>query len=399
MHEPRRCQDSRSPDSGVAAFRGGLRGWLTANAATLAEWRGVHHRGAEEALAHGAALVRLLWDSDWGRAGWPVEVGGTGGSLLLRQVLLDELYLAGIDAPEQYALLEVMAPPLIELRPDLAAELLPGFLTAREWWVQGFSEPEAGSDIAALRTRAVRDGDHFVLTGQKTWGSCGATSSRSYVLARTGTPESRHRGLTMLLVDLDSPGVTVRPIALASGVNHVAEMFFDDVRVPANRVIGEVDGGWAALLTLLQYERGSYAWQRQGLLQLRLREVLDDLADRPGRTVPDSRAAAQVGAAYLRVLAVRARASRTVRRLAEGDAVGPETSVDKILLGWAEHAVPDVVRELHPHEFLLGGHGPDLTHWRDHWWYSRATTIFGGAGEVQRGIVADRVLRLPTEGP
>jgi alkylation response protein AidB-like acyl-CoA dehydrogenase len=353
-------------------------------------------------MARGAALVRLLWDAGWGRAGWPVEVGGSGGSLLMRQVLIDELYRAGVDVPEQYAPLEVMAPMLIDLAPDLAAELLPGFLRGDECWVQGFSEPEAGSDIAALRTRAVRTDSGFVLTGQKIWGSHGATSSRAYVLARTGAPDSRHRGLTMLLVDLDSPGVTVRPIALASGVDHVAEMFFDDVLVPATRVIGEVDGGWAALMRLLQYERGSYAWQRQGLLGRRLREVLDAsgaaaLPDRGDSGAAGADAGA-VGAAYLKVLAVRARSAGTVRRLAAGEAVGPETSVDKILLGWAEHAVPDLVRELHPHGFLLGGSGsPDLEPWLDHWWYSRATTIFGGAGEVQRGLVADRVLRLPTE--
>jgi alkylation response protein AidB-like acyl-CoA dehydrogenase len=285
-----------------------------------------------------------------------------------------------------------MAPTLMDLRPDLAAEHLPAFIAGQELWFQGFSEPEAGSDIAALRTRAVRDGEHFVLNGQKTWGSFGAACTRSYVLARTGTADSRHRGLTMFFVDLDTPGVTVRPIALASGMNHLAETFFDDARVPASRVIGEVDGGWAALMHLLQYERGSYVWQRQGLLQLRLRDAVRSL---PGS---DDRAATQVGAAYLRVLATRAQACRTVRRLADGEIVGPETSIDKVLLGPAEHAVADVLRELRPHEFLLGD-SPARTSVRDQWWYSRATTVFGGAAEVQRGIVADRVLGLPKEGP
>jgi hypothetical protein len=319
-----------------------------------------------------------------------VECGGTGGSSALRAVLIDELWAHDIEVPHQYEALEVMGPPLLEMRPDLAAEYLQGFVTGREWWVQGFSEPDAGSDIASMRTRACPDGQDFVLNGQKVWGSFGSTSTRSFVLARTGTPESRHRGLTMFFVDLHAPGITVRPIALASGINHLAEMFFDDARVPASRVIGEVDGGWAALMRLLQYERGTYAWNRQARLQQRLRAAVPDLPD------PDARAADQVGRSYLRVLATRASAARTVRRLADGETVGPETSVDKVLLGAAEHSVGDVVRQLHPVRFLFG-ESLEQAHWRDDWWYSRATTVFGGAAEVQRGIVADRVLKLPAE--
>jgi alkylation response protein AidB-like acyl-CoA dehydrogenase len=392
LHDHARCQGRE--DSGTAGYREGFRAWLAENDATLARWRGVRHQSIEAKLDHSAKLVNLLWSSGWGRAGWPEAVGGTGGGLVFRQVMMDELCRAGIDVPGQYASIEVMAPMLLDVRPDLAVEFLPPCLDGRELWVQGFSEPEAGSDIASLRTRAVRDGDDFVLNGQKVWGSFGACASRSFVLTRTGTPESRHRGLTMFFVDLDAPGVTVRPLALASGMNHTAEMFFDDARVPASRVIGEVDGGWASLMQLLQYERGSYAWERQAVLQLHLRETLAGVDD---ATRADPRAAAQVGAAYLRVLATRAQAARTVSRLTAGQTVGPETSIDKVLLGPAEHAVADVLRDLRPHEFLLAD-TPELPELRDDWWYSRATTVFGGAAEVQRGIVADRVLGLPKEG-
>jgi alkylation response protein AidB-like acyl-CoA dehydrogenase len=380
------------PGTDLPRFREQLRVWLRQHSDVLARWRDAHPATMEDTLQHEAQLMRLLWDSGWGRWGWPETVGGTGGQASFRAVMLDELWAHDVEVPHQYDALEVMAPLLADVRPDLAAEFLPAFASGQECWVQAFSEPEAGSDIAALRTRArpATSNGGFVLTGQKTWGSYGVGSNRAFVLARTGSPDSRHRGLTMFFVDLDSPGVTVRPIALASGVNHLAETFFDDVRVPDARVIGEVDGGWAVLMQLLQYERGSYAWQRQAKLLRRLRGVV---ARFPGEY---SAAAGDVGRAYLQVLAVRAQAARTVRRLAAGETVGPETSVDKVLLGPAEHAVADLVRDVDPHEFLLGD-SAKVTQLHDDWWFSRATTIFGGAAEVQRGIVADRVLRLPSE--
>jgi hypothetical protein len=392
-------ESAGSTPSDVAGFRAGFREWLRDNSSALDEWRGRDYPQGrlptlEQEMQHGGQLMGLLWEAGWGRAGWPVEAGGSGGAAVLRAVLLDELWAHDIELPHQYEALEVMAPPLVGLRPDLIAEHLPAFVSGQECWVQAFSEPEAGSDIASLRTRARRDGESgdFLLTGQKVWGSLGICAQHAFVLARTGTPESRHRGLTMFFLALDSPGVTVRPIALASGFNHLSEIFLDDVRVPASMVLGEVDGGWATLMRILQYERGSYAWLRQAMLTRRLREAVPDIHPR------DDRAAQQVGRAYLHALAARAQAARTVGRLSRGETVGPETSVDKVLLGQAEHAVLDVVRELRPHEFLLGDSG-ELAGWRDLWWYSRATTVFGGAAEVQRGIVADRVLRLPVEGP
>src|SRR5581483_3078952 len=228
---------SPSPASGAAEiveFRDGFRAWLRDNATVLAEWRGRRYPpGGRPDLGwemeHGGRLMGLLWEAGWGRAGWPAEAGGSGGRSALRAVLLDELWAHDIEVPHQYEALEVMAPPLVGLRPDLIAEHLAAFASGRECWVQGFSEPEAGSDIASLRTRARRDGEgpdaDFLINGQKVWGSLGIYSSYAFVLARTGTPESRHRGLTMFFLPLDSPGVTVRPIALASGVDHLSEIF------------------------------------------------------------------------------------------------------------------------------------------------------------------------------
>jgi hypothetical protein len=217
------------------------------------------------------------------------------------------------------------------------------------------------------------------------------------MLVRTGTPESRHRGLSMILVDVDTPGVTVRPIKLASGRAELAECFFDDVRVPAGRLIGAEGEGWAVAMYLLQYERAVYAWLRASVLLQRVRALAGfGFADgaSPSPTGPRPGADEVLGTVYLDLLALRARSVDTVRRLAAGQTVGPEASADKLLLGACEQSVYDAARILLGPRFLFGEAGRQ---WREDWWYSRTTTIYGGSAEVQRGIIADRVLKLPKD--
>ena len=342
-------------------------------------------------VAHSAELLRWLFDSGWSRYGWPATVGGLGGPATLRGVVYDELAARGWHIPVHLYVLETVGPALLHFAPELSVALLPGALAGHEIWCQGFSEPEAGSDLASLRTRATATVDGFVLNGQKIWTSYGHLAERMVALVRTGSTESRHRGLTMMLVDLDAPGVVRRPIALASGRDELAEVFFDNVPVARNRVIGEVDGGWAVAMHLLQYERGMYAWMRMASTSSRLRELLDQLG------AVDAVAAETLGRAYVALSALRARTASTLRRLSNGEVVGPETSVDKILLAAAEQAVLDAARELLSTSFLLGAAGSAGAAWRDEWWYTRAASVYGGAGEVQRTIVADRLLGLPKE--
>jgi alkylation response protein AidB-like acyl-CoA dehydrogenase len=304
-------------------------------------------------------------------------------------VLFDELARADLPIPGQYDLLTTLGPPVMAFSPELAAQYLPGFLRGDEWWAQGFSEPEAGSDLAALRCRATPVDGGYLVSGQKLWTSHAATASRLVCLVRTGTPESRHRGLTMLMIDVESPGVTVRPLQLANGRAELAECFFDDVHVPAERRIGEEGGGWGVAMYLLQFERAAYAWMRAAHLFSRLRALT--------RQVLGSETAQRViGSAYLDLAALRAQSVTTVRRLAAGETVGPESSVDKILLGNAEQSVLDAARQLLGARFILGS-DPGMHRWREEWWYSRTATIYGGSAEVQRSIVADRVPKLPKE--
>lgn len=361
------------------------------------EWRSTSFTSAEEELAFGSRVLTELHDKGWNRLGWPVEVGGLGGDEIHRAVFYEEIGAAMLPIPAQQWTLETLGPAIIRFAPDLASKYLPGYLDGSEWWGQSFSEPESGSDLASLRTRAVDDGaGGLVINGQKIWTSQGPTARRVVALVRTGTPESRHRGLTMILVDTDAPGVTVRPIALASGRRELAEIFFDDVHVSRDRVIGQIDGGWAVTMYLMQYERGMYGYAvlNKAMTELgRLREYM----------VVNGAAAAdreRFGEVYIQLVCAQARTAETVRRLARGDTVGPESSIDKLLFGTAEKAVNDLILDVRRDQVIGGRPDADaaeLDSLRAEWWYSRAGTVMGGSVEVQRGIIADHLLKLPKE--
>ena len=370
----------------------------------FAEWlrQETYHHAAgdrlslEERISRGARLIGALHEAGWNRYGWPIDVGGMGGDIRHRAVLYDELGRAGVDIPEQNVILEVVGPALVAFAPDVAARRLPAVLRGEDILCQGFSEPESGSDLAGLRCRATVDAasEEFVVNGQKIWTSFGHVADHIVLLCRTGAPQSRSRGLTMLVVDLRLPGIDVRPIRFANGENELSEVFFNDVRVARSHLVGDVDDGWSVATYLLQFERGMYAWMRQAVLSSRLRMLaahLDSSGDR-GEWHRE-----RLGAAILAVAALRARSSQTVATLARGDPVGPVASMDKLLLATAEHAVYDAGRDLLSHEFAMDDSQPAISLWRAEWFYSRAASIYGGASEIQRTIIADRVLDLPRE--
>lgn len=192
----------------------------------------------------------------------------------------------------------------------------------------------------------------------------------------------------MFLIDLDWPGCEVRPTLASSGRNEFAETFFDDVFVPADRVVGGVNEGWGVAMTLLQWERGMYAWQRQSVLHARLAELSLSV------TEPSAAQERAIADAWVRLTALRAAAARTVRRLATGENPGPEISVDKVLLATTEQAVENLYLDVDPAAFVLGGGRRNDVHRAD-WFYSRMASIYGGAIEIQRSIIAERVLGLP----
>jgi alkylation response protein AidB-like acyl-CoA dehydrogenase len=361
------------------------------------EWRSAHFDNAEDELAYHATILSRIHEAGWNRYGWPQAAGGFGGTEIHRAVYFEELAAALLPVPEQHWTLEVLGPALFKYAPDLAAEYLPNYLRGAEWWGQCFSEPEAGSDLAGLRCRASDDGaGGFVVNGQKIWTSQGPTATRFLVLARTGTVESRHRGLSTIMVDADTPGVTVRAITLASGRRELAEVFFDDVRVPHDRLIGGVGGGWGVVMHLMQYERGMYGYAVLTTALTELSRLRAQMA--VGGASPSHRE--RFAQTYVAVVAAQARAATTVRSLAAGQMVGPNSSIDKLLFAKAERDINDLILDVRRDWMVTGAGaeaGKELNAARAKWWYTRAATIMGGTAEVQRGIIADHLLGLPKE--
>ncbi|MET9992751.1 acyl-CoA dehydrogenase family protein [Streptomyces mutabilis] len=362
----------------TADFRRATRAWLDGH--DLAP--GDDH-GLDAQVAQLARVRRALWDADWMRYGWPREVGGLGGPAVLRAVLGEEIASRDLAEPGIWSMVEVLVPTLIDYAPPaLAAEMVPRLLSGREQWCQGFSEPGSGSDLASLSTRAVRDGDDWLVTGQKVWTSLAQYAARCVLLARTGGPG--HDGISAFFVDMDSPGITVRPLRTMHGVDEFAEVFLDEVRVPGERLLGAPGDGWKLAMDLLPHERSTCFWHRIAHLHSRLDRLPADGCE------PDAEA---LGAAWLDLHTARCRSARTQRALAEGGRPGPETSVDKILLATAEQRLFDTARDLLPGTVELTGEGA----WRTEYLYSRAATIYGGTAEIQRNIVARRLLDLGKE--
>jgi alkylation response protein AidB-like acyl-CoA dehydrogenase len=368
------------------AFRAALARWLDENEPLLATQRSVHSSEFADVARRQAVLQAALFDGGWIRYGWPEELGGSGGDARHRGSVYDGLARHGVPVPEPYWLLETLLPMLSVYGPDLARKHLAALLRGDELWCQGFSEPDAGSDLASLRTRADRDGDGWVINGRKIWTSQATAARRCVALVRTGSNESRHRGLSMFLVDLDAPGLTVRPIRAMTGRDEFGEVTFEDVRVEGDRLIGSDGDGWSLAMYLLQWERGMYPWQRQASLLAVLDRLLDSRRDNidPG----------DLADAYLAVVPMRLSSRDTIRRLSAGENPGPEVSVDKVLLARAELAVHDLARDVLSPTFEVG-EGDDADVWRQEYLYSRPAPIYGGSIEIQRTILADRVLGLP----
>jgi len=369
----------------------GVRTWMAQRGDDLEPFRHEHPEDIDAEFERFRPLQRMLWDDGWNRLGWPVQIGGLGGSPVHRYVVAEEMFRAGVVYPHLLGPVEIISPMLLRYAPDLAAEHIAAGVRGEVVWCQGFSEPDAGSDLGSLRTKAVPDGDGFRITGQKMWSSNAHIASWSCLLARTGEPDSGYRGLTMFWVDLRAEGVRVVPTMLAHHRRETSEIFLDDVYVPASHVIGEVSQGWAVVMYLLQFERGAYAWGRQADMHSQISELI---SEHSAELCED--ADAVVGDAYLAAVALRSVARETIGELAAGRDLGPQISIDKILLSTAEQTTTEAARRLLHPRLEMGDPADEYAElWRRRWAYSRITTIYGGAIEVQRDLVAERILGLP----
>lgn len=331
-------------------------------------------------------LMAELHDERWSRYGWPVTAGGLGGSILHRSAMWDILSRHGVPGMGLFEHLEILAPTLVAFGPPaFVARAMPEFLAGRELWAQGFSEPGAGSDLANLKTVAVADGDGYRITGSKIWTSWAGYATWCLLLARTGEPGSRHKGLTAFIIELNAPGVEVRPIIQANGTDELAEVFLHEVYVDADRVVGDIGGGWKIAMHILGHERGTFAWFRHCFLYQHLLDSVDD-----GGAHSD----ATLGNALLDLAAVTATSHAGLQADAAGTPFGPPAAFTKLLLCASEQSVQDWILA-HDPELAVGVQTDAVAVRRQDYLFSRIVTVYGGSQQMQLETIAKQILRLP----
>ena len=364
-----------------AAFRAELRAWIEEN--LTHEIRGGRF---EEA---GRDWSRKLFDAGYAGLTWPKEYGGAGAPYSHQAIFLEEM--ARAEAPSHLGVIGLgMAGPTIIAHGTEAqkARHLEKILSTEEIWCQGFSEPDAGSDLSAVRTSAKQDGDHFVVNGQKVWSSFAHIADWCILVTRSDPESQRHAGLTYLLVDMHAPGVEVRPLRQITGEAEFNEIFFSDVRVPVENALDEVGNGWAVAMTTLLHERGTLGFALTAALEAQIQKLVA-LAKERGATEIQRDAIARE---WIGLQAVRYTNYRALTTLMKTGIPGPEGSVAKLWWSEANQRVTKIALELlGPEASLVNGDG----YWQHQQLRSRGNTIEAGTSEILRNIIAERVLGLP----
>jgi alkylation response protein AidB-like acyl-CoA dehydrogenase len=367
---------------GEAAFRARLRAWLDHNR----PWDSAPEKVAE----YHAAVVewnKRMYDAGWIGVSFPVEYGGRGLGPVEEAIISEETGRRGVPAGIGTA---YMGRSILFFGTDAQKRRhLPGLLRGDQRWAQGFSEPGAGSDLAALVTRADRVGDGFQLRGQKIWTSFGHFSDMCVVLARSDPAVAKHQGISAFIVDMHTPGVSVRPIAMFNGTEEFCEIFLDDVAVPGDALVGKPGQGWEIAMTMLTYERGpvdiGLVSKFQGMLGRLQRLALqsgtaNDVSIR--RALADAEVAVEV---------LRLHCTRSLSRRLGGTPPGPEGSIDKLLMASTEQRLTRAALEVAGPDALLA----DRDRWFSDYLFSLSASIYGGTAQIQKDILANRVLGLP----
>jgi len=378
-------------------FRDRLRQWLAENlTGRFAALRGAGGPGREhEAHAERLAWNRHLAAAGWTCLGWPPEHGGRGATLAQQVIFHEEYARAG--APARVGLMgeELLGPTLIALgTPEQRRRFLPAIKAVDELWCQGYSEPGAGSDLAAVATTAVPDGDQWVITGQKVWTSLAHVADWCFLLARTEPGSRRGAGLSYLLVPMRQSGVTVRPIRQLTGTAEFNEVFFDGARTERGLVVGAAGDGWRVALATLGFERGVATLGQQIGFERELGRLVE-LARRTG-VATDPLLRDKLARAWIGLAAMRAHALRTLA----ADPDTPDTSASVIKLLWSRwhQELGELAMEVQGAPSMVARGAPyDLDDWQRLFLFSRAETIYGGSNEVQRTIIAERALGLPRQ--
>jgi alkylation response protein AidB-like acyl-CoA dehydrogenase len=371
-------------------FRATLRAWLASHRPERPERVPHDDASLADELRVLRAWQRALYDAGYVGLMWPTAYGGHDARPVRQAILNEELARARAPQLVNRVGINNAGPTLIAYASEaLKKRLLPPILSADEIWCQLFSEPGAGSDLAAVRTRAEADGDVFRVTGQKVWTSYAQFSKWAILLARTDPSAAKHRGLTYFILDMESPGITIRPLRQITGSTEFSEVFLEDVAVPRAHVVGEVNRGWEIAMTTLAHERGTgFAFKEQVLQRIALDEIVR-LAREAGRA-GDPVVRQDIAQGWIDVEVMRLMNCRTLTRLDRGEDAGPESSLVKLFWASLTQRLHELAMGLEgPHAQLAGGR------WQLAYLWSRVGAIAGGTSEVQKNIIAQRLLGLP----
>jgi alkylation response protein AidB-like acyl-CoA dehydrogenase len=375
----------------VEQFRKELRAWLAANLSQEVVAAGRRRDRDPDTFETLRAWDATLADAGWGAVSWPQEYGGRGATVPEQLAYAEETTRARAPVPLNVIGMNNIAPAIMQYGTETQKrELLPRMVRADDIWCQGMSEPEAGSDLASLRTRAVADGDDYVVSGQKIWTSLGHRADWCQLYVRTDPAAPKHKGISCLIVDMALPGIEVRPLVTLNGAADFAEVFFNDVRVPADALLGPLNGGWQVATTTLSHERAGAA-RLYAQLEVQLRDLVADLADCEVDGTPvleDTATLRRLGEVAVRIKYLEVLCQRSISAtLHGGDALGSASLAKSV---WAE-----LGQELAALAFdvlgPLGGH----RRWSEYRLTSRSLTIAGGTTQINKSVTATRVLGLP----
>jgi alkylation response protein AidB-like acyl-CoA dehydrogenase len=381
-------------------FRDELRAWLAVHVPKdWPEWR---EKPLEESFSYLRSWQRKLDEGHWAAVSWPREYGGRGATLMQQAIFWEEMSRADAPSMANALGLGLIGPTIIAYgTPAQKKRFIPKILSAEEIWCQGFSEPNAGSDLASLQTEAHLDGDHYVVNGQKVWTSFGWVADWCELVVRTDPAAPKHKGLTVLLVDMKSPGVEVRPLRQMTGESEFNELFFRDVRVGKENVLGQVNDGWNVAISTLMFERGSYGAR----LHLLFKRNIDRLIELSCTLQRNGKSAAQdpllrqkLAQCYAEVEIMRLNQLRAFSRVTATGVPGPEGSIQKIFWSELNQRLQQIAQE------MLGPYGQltaddsravDRGIWSYGYLRTRGNTIEAGTSEIQRNIIGHFVLGLP----
>ncbi len=380
------------------AFRAEARAWLAANVP--------RERAARTDLqarrAFDLAWQRRLFAAGWAGISWPKEYGGRGASPGEQLVFLEETTRARAPYVGVNFVGTLHAGPTLIAcgSEEQKAFHLPRILGGEVVWCQGFSEPNAGSDLASLQTRAVIDGDHLVVNGQKIWTSYGNIAEFQELLVRTNPAEPRHRGITWVICPMDSPGIDVRPITTLTGDHDFCEVFYDNVRVPLANVVGQINDGWRVAMATLSFERGTAFLSEQVRLARRIEELATMARTVPGprgerRAIDDDEIARRLARASAEVDAMRAMTYRSISLAVRTGMPGAEASMIRLFFSELVQRIDVLAMDILGAAAVSAREGEPAARWATSYLTGLSQTIGGGTKDIQRNIIGDRVLGLP----